>query len=88
MRWSRGITAGLAHYLDERGRISAPSRGAQIVAEHLAAIVAMTTAHIGTPPDGSAGSVRCRARPNHKPCPGFIDSDVLPDHDGDLERIH
>lgn len=88
MRWARGITAGLAHYLDERGRIAAPSRGAQIVAEHLAAIVVMTTGNLATPADGAPGSVRCRARPNHKPCLGFIDSDVLPDAEGDIERIH
>lgn len=70
------LIADLTHFLDERGRIAPYSGPARRLAEHLAAIIVMTTSDFVTPPDGAPGSVRCRRRPLHKPCTGYIDSDI------------
>lgn len=79
MRWKRGtIVASVTHFLDERGRIAAPNAATLRLAEHLGGIVVLATATFRSPQDGEPGSVRCRARPQRRPCPGYIQTDILP----------
>lgn len=91
MRWTRGtIVASVTHFLDERGRIAAPNASTLRLAEHLGAIVVLATATFRAPEDGAPGSLRCRARPRHRPCPGYIETDILPiypDSDDDTLEI-
>lgn len=70
------LITDLAHFLDKRGRIAPVSGPARRLADHLVAIVVMATTAFFNPPDGAPGSVRCRKRPNRRPCAGYVDCDM------------
>ena len=79
----KGMTLGdtwitdLTHFLDQGGQIAPADGPARRLAEHLTAIVAMTShPEIIIP---SEYRVRCRRRPGRKPCGGHIESDLDPD---------
>ena len=64
----------LQHVLDKDGSIAPPSGSARRLAEHLTAIVTMVSR-----PElvlGDIDRVRCRRRPQRKPCPGQIDGEL------------
>lgn len=67
----------LTHFIDETGGLhhllTGPGRN---LALHMTAIVATATTEGG---EGSAGEVRCRRRPNRRPCIGTIEYRLWPD---------
>ena len=73
--WITDIT----HYLDERGAIVSTPGPARLLAEHLGAIVVAVTREPFQ--SATASTVRCRRRPDRKPCPGQIRGAItLDDH--------
>jgi len=67
----------LQHFLARDGSIGPQSGPARRIAEYLCSIIKEMTADMA----GLAHveRVRCRRRPNHKPCPGEIESFVDPE---------
>jgi hypothetical protein len=72
----RSLIADLHHFLDDFGSIAPESGPARKLAEHLAAIVAESTAVLADI-EGYQRQ-RCQRRPNRRPCPGLIDSWIDP----------
>ncbi|MFN2267923.1 MAG: hypothetical protein ABR542_09935, partial [Desulfonatronovibrio sp.] len=67
----------LKHFLNSDGSIAPKSGPALRIAEHFAAIVQEITADIME--QRGYEKVRCRRRPNHKPCLGEIESILDPE---------
>jgi hypothetical protein len=66
-----------SHFLDEDGSIGPQSGPAKRMAEHLAKIIMDATRPLPSP--GRPTAVKCRRRPNRKPCPGMIENDLDPE---------
>lgn len=66
----------LKHLLSPEGSIEPRSGPALKLAQYLTSIVAEITADLGE--EVSFPKVRCRRRPNRKPCPGKIESFMDP----------
>lgn len=72
----------LTHYLDKQGAIVTAPAAARRLGEHFAAIVGAVTCN---PCEAAAGSiVRCRRRPDRKPCPGQIRATITLDDRMDI----
>ena len=70
-------TTDLRHFLTPDGSIAPKSGPARRLAQHFAAIVREITADIGG--ETFFPKVRCRRKPNRKPCRGLIESDLNPE---------
>ena len=71
--WVTDIT----HFLSDSGSIAPESGPARKLAEHIAAIVAESTAALGD--IEGYEKVSCRRRPGRRPCQGLIDSWIDPE---------
>jgi hypothetical protein len=69
----------LRHLLSPAGSIEPRSGSSLKLTEHFTSIVAEITADFGD--ETCFPKVRCRRRPNRKPCPGTIESCLDPDTD-------
>jgi hypothetical protein len=76
--WITDIT----DYLDERGALVSTPGPARRLAEHLGAIVVAVTREPFK--SATASAVRCRRRPNRKPCLGHIRAALTLDGDMDI----
>ncbi len=68
----------ITHYLDEEGYIGIESGPGLRFAEYLTSIISMIS---HPPPLPDEFKVKCRRRPNRKPCKGIIEGDTDPDTD-------
>jgi hypothetical protein len=68
----------ISHFLDEEGYIIPESGTALRFAEYLTSIISMIS---HPPPLPEEFKVKCRRRPNRKPCKGIIEGDTDPDTD-------
>jgi hypothetical protein len=74
---SNTLVTDISHFLKENGMIASASGPARKLAEHIAAIVAESTAVLADI-DGYE-KVPCRRRPRRRPCVGLIESWIEPD---------